>query len=238
MWRATRITADAASKMQMNSGLLLNRFDITNPVAPLDADIICDTTGDYNITCKPETQDFFEDVNNAYTNMMEGKQITGWNCGLTITSLSVTEEALKFALGAADIQPDGGIRGRMLYRGADFQSVYWIGDMFDEDKLLCVVMDHTVSTGGVSLTTRNKGKGGLQLELTPHGSLADPETVPMAFYVLEKVDSEAAAYTYTAVTPASGDNPAEEGWYVLVGDGYRPTTDTTVDGNVTYYVRS
>lgn len=238
MWRATRITADAASKMQMNSGLLLNRFDITNPVAPLDADIICDTTGDYNITCVPETQDFFEDVNNAYTNMKEGKQITGWTCGLTITSLTMTEASLQFALGAADIQADGGIRGRMLYRDADFMSVYWIGDMFDEDKLLVVVMDNTVSTGGVSLTTTNKGKGGLQLELTPHGSLADPETVPMAFYVLEKVDSEAAAYTYTAVSPASGDNPAEEGWYVLVGDGYRLSTDTAVDSNVTYYERS
>ena len=238
MWRATKITADAASKMQMNSGLLLNRFDITNPVEPLDADIICDTTGDYNITCQPETQDFFEDVNNAYTNMMEGKQITGWNCGLTITSLSMTEAALKFALGAADIQADGGIRGRMLYRGADFQNIYWIGDMFDEDKLLCVVMDHTVSTGGVSLTTRNKGKGGLQLELTPHGSLADPEKVPMAFYLLEKVDESATAYTYTAVTPQGDEDPTEEGWFVLVGDGYRPTTDTAVDSNVTYYERS
>lgn len=238
MWRATRITADAASKMQMNSGLLLNRFDITNPVAPLDADIICDTTGDFNITCQPETQDFFEDVNNAYTNMMEGKQILGWNCGLTITSLSMTEAGLKFALGAADIQADGGIRGRMLYNGNDFQSVYWIGDMFDADKLLVVVMDHTVSTGGVSLTTRNKGKGGLQLELTPHGTIADPERVPMAFYVLEKVDETATAYTYTAVTPASGDDPSEEGWYVLVGDSYRPTTDTAVDSNVTYYERS
>ena len=238
MWRATRITADAASKMQMNSGLLLNRFDITNPVAPLDADIICDTTGDYNITCVPETQDFFEDVNNAYTNMKEGKQITGWNCGLTITSLTMTADSLKFALGAADEDSNGGIRGRMLYQDTDFMSVYWIGDMFDEDKLLCVVMDNTVSTGGVSLTTRNKGKGGLQLELTPHGSLADPEKVPMAFYVLEKVDSEATAYTYTAVSPASGDNPAEEGWFVLVGDGYRRTTDTEVDSNVTYYERT
>lgn len=238
MWRATRITADAASKMQMNSGLLLNHFDITNPLAPLDDDIICDTTGDYNITCVPETQDFFEDVNNAYTNMKEGKQIIGWNCGLTITSLSMTEDSLKFALGAADVESDGGIRGRMLYRDADFMSVYWIGDMFDEEKLLCIVMDNTVSTGGVSLTTRNKGKGGLQLTLTPHGSLADPEKVPMAFYVLEKVDSEAAAYTYTAVTPASGDNPAEKGWYVLVDGNYTLSTDTEVDSNETYYERS
>lgn len=238
MWRATRITADAASKMQMNSGLLLNSFDITNPVAPDDTDIICDTTGDYNITCQPTTQDFFEDVNNAYTNMKEGKQITGWNCGLTITSLTITEASLKFALGAADLGQDGGIRGRMLYKNSDFMPIYWIGDMFDPNKLLVVVMDNTVSTGGVTLTTTNKGKGGLQLELTPHGSLADPEKVPMAFYVLEKVDEESAGYTYTAVTPSSGDNPAEEGWYVLVGDVYRLSADTVVDSNVTYYERS
>ena len=29
MWKATRITADAAEKMQINAGLLLNKFDIT-----------------------------------------------------------------------------------------------------------------------------------------------------------------------------------------------------------------
>lgn len=238
MWRATRITADAASKMQMNSGLLLKSFNVTNPVEPNDADIICDTTGDYKITCVPQTQDFFEDVNNAYTNMKEGKQITGWECGLTITSLTIDENALKFALGAADIGADGGMRGRMLYHDTDFQSVYWIGDMFDEDKLLVVAMDNTVSTGGVSLTTRNKGKGGLELTLTPHGSLSDPEKVPMAFYILEKNDSGASSYTYTAVSPASGDNPAEKGWFVLVGDSYRRTTDTEVDSNVTYYKRT
>ena len=187
MWRATKITADAAEKMQMNAGLLLTSFDVTNPVEPEDEDILCDTTGDYSIRCVPQTQDFFEDVNNAYTNMMEGKQITGWDCGLTITALSFTSDTLKAALGAADVGADGGINPRMSYATADFKSLYWIGDMFDEDKLLCVVMDHTVSTGGISLTARNKGKGGLALELTPHGSLQNPEKVPMAFYLLEKV---------------------------------------------------
>ena len=65
MWSATKITADAAEKMQVNAGLLLNKFDVTNPVEPTDADIVCETTGDFSITCTPETQDFFEDVNNA-----------------------------------------------------------------------------------------------------------------------------------------------------------------------------
>ena len=68
MWRATRISADAAQKMQINAGLLLNKFDVTNPAEPADADIVTETTGDYSITCVPETVDFFEDVNNAPTN--------------------------------------------------------------------------------------------------------------------------------------------------------------------------
>ena len=60
----------------------------------------------------------------------------------------------------------------------------------------------------------------------------------MVFYILEKVDGSQTEYTYTAVTPVGTENPAEEGWYVLVGDSYRLTTDTTVDENVTYYERA
>lgn len=189
-WRATRISADAAQKMQMNAGILVKKFDITNPVAPVDEDIVCETTGDYSITCVPQTQDFFEDVNNAPVNTKEGKQITGWDCGLTVTSLTINPEALKLALGAADIGEDGGIHPRVLYRDGDFIPLWWLGDMFDEDKLLVVAMDNTVSTGGVSLTTTKNGKGGLALTLTPHASLKDQTKVPMAFYILTKVGDD------------------------------------------------
>lgn len=187
MWRATRISADAAQKMQINAGLLLNKFDVTNPVEPADADIVTETTGDYSITCVPETVDFFEDVNNAPTNTKEGKQITGWTCGLSITALSITEETLKLALGASEIIENDGIRPRSTYKMDDFKALYWIGDMMDENKLFVVAMDDTVSTGGLSFSATNDGKGGLALELTPHGTLEDFEKVPMAFYILEKV---------------------------------------------------
>ena len=43
------------------------------------------------------------------------------------------------------------------------------------------------------------------------------------------------ATTYTAVTPAEGDNPAEEGWYEKLGDLYQITHDTTVKTGKTYY---
>lgn len=188
MWRATRISADAADKMQINAGLLLNNFDVTNPVEPADEDIVCETTGDFSITCVPTTEDFFADVNNAPTNTKEGKQITGWDCSLGVTALSITEENLILSLGAADTMEDGGIRPRRTYKAEDFKSLYWIGDMIDENKLFAIVMDDTVSTGGLSFTSTNNGKGGLALTLMPHSTITNIEKVPMAFYILEKVD--------------------------------------------------
>lgn len=238
MWRATKVSATAAQNMQVDAGILLNTFDVTNPVEPADADIVCATSGDFGITCQPETEDFFEDVNNAPNNTMEGKRITGWNCGLTVNCLEITEETLVLSLGAAEVGADGGVNPRVQYKLADFKSLYWLGDMVDENKVLCVVMDHTVSTGGLSLTATKNAKGQLELELTPHASLQNMDKVPMAFYVLEKVDGQATQYTYTAVEPVGTENPSEEGWYVLVGDKYKATTDTTVDNNVTYYERS
>ena len=192
MWKATRITADAAQKMQMNAGLLLNTFDISNPEEPKDEHIITETTGDYSIVCAPTTQDFFADVNNAPTNTMEGKQITGWECSMGLTALSITEELLKLALGASEGSAKTGIRGRRLYKTEDFKSLYWIGDMMDENKLFVVVMDNTVSTAGLSFTATNNGKGGVALTLMPHTSAKKQDEVPMAFYILEKVPTAAA----------------------------------------------
>ncbi len=45
----------------------------------------------------------------------------------------------------------------------------------------------------------------------------------------------AAAETYVAVTPASGDNPKAKGWYELSGSTYVLTTDTSVQQGTTYY---
>jgi hypothetical protein len=190
MWSATRITADAAEKMQTNAGLLLNKFDVTNPVEPADADIVTETTGDFSISCVPTTEDFFADVNNAPTNTKEGKRITGWECSLGVTALSITEETLKLALGASEENENGGITPRRQYKAEDFKSLYWIGDMIDEDKLLVVAMDNTVSTAGLSFTATNNGKGGLALTLMPHTSLSDQTKIPMAFYILTKVETK------------------------------------------------
>lgn len=48
--------------------------------------------------------------------------------------------------------------------------------------------------------------------------------------------------SYGAASPASGDNPKEKGWYERSGSSpnyvYTLTTDTTVDSQKTYYVKT
>lgn len=237
-WKAKKVAADAAQNIQVDAGLILSSYDVTNPVEPADSDIVCATTGDITLTATPDTSDFLEDVNNAPKNTMEGKRITGWQCGLTCTCLEITAETLALSLGASKTNANGGVTPRDQYEISDFKSLYWIGDMVDEDALFVVKMDNTVSTGGLSFTATNNGKGQLALTLTPHASLADVTKIPMEFYVLEKVDSGSASYTYTAVSPVGTENPKTEGWYVLSGNNYILTTDTAVDSNKTYYERT
>ena len=238
MWKAKRVAANAAQNIQVDAGLLLSSYDVANPAAPADSDIVCATTGDFNITAVPEVEDFFADVNNAPTNTMEGKRITGWTCGLTINCLEITEETLALALGASkDTAANGGITPRDQYELTDFKQLFWIGDMVDSNALFVVAMDNTVSTGGLSFTATNNGKGQLALTLTPHTSLQDVTKIPMEFYIVEKVDEE-TEYTYTAVVPVGTENPHQEGWYVLKGDRYIMTSDTAVDENKTYYERT
>lgn len=186
MWSAKRVSADVTNGIQVDAGLLLNKFDVGKPTEPADADIVCATTGEFHLTCTPEPDDFFGDINGMPKNTREGKRIKGWACNLAVTALSITEETLKLALGAADGTATDGVNPRTQYKPEDFKSLYWIGDMVQEDKLFVVVMDNTVSTGGLDFTASDDGKGNLALNLMPHASLDAQTKVPMAFYVLTK----------------------------------------------------
>lgn len=185
MWSATKISAASANKIQVEAGLLLNSFNPATPTEPADTAIICATSGDFTIRAVPETQDFFEDVNNAANNTKEGKRITGWDCGLSVNALDIDEDMLVLALGAADAA-SGKVTPRAQYKLTDFDAIWWIGDMIDDTKLLCVKLIDAVSTGGFSLTTTKNGKGQMALEFTGHTSMASPDVVPIEIYVLTK----------------------------------------------------
>ena len=51
------------------------------------------------------------------------------------------------------------------------------------------------------------------------------------------LETSASGVTYSVVTPESGDNPKEEGWYEKEGSVYRKSMDVEADEHKTYYER-
>ena len=181
----TKVSADAFKEFTIGSGILLNKFSTTGSTTIADTDIICDTTGDITATCVPTYIDMGEDVNNCPKGMMELMQIDGWETRLAFTALNVTAETIKLALGTAD-----SVSGRLMPRNTlsveDFRDVWLVCDiMGDEDRYVAIHLMNALSTSGLSLTTTDKGKGRLQIELGGHVSINDQDTVPMEFYVSE-----------------------------------------------------
>lgn len=234
--RFTVIPQDTFEEMQLDAGVVLNTFDPTNPAAPQDEDIICATTGGINVSCVPTYSDLGEDVDNCPINTAELKHLDGWECRMSFTSLGTSPESIRLALGAADITAASGkIVPRKNLEQTDFTDIWWVGDRADGG-CVAVKLKNALSTDGFTLQTTKNGKGQTSVGLLGHVSIEDQDTMPMEFYSLEP-EVTPTEYTYTAVSPVGTENPSEEGWYVLVGDSYRLSTDRAVDSNVTYYER-
>lgn len=231
----TKIPQSTFDDLQLDAGVLLKNFDPDNISAPADSDIICATTGGISVSCVPEFEDFFADVDNAPNNVKEGKKLTGWTCTLSTTSLGTSPELIRLALGAADVSGESVTPRRDLSVDADFADLWWVGDKADGG-VVAVQILNALSTGGFVLQTTKNGKGTVGLELTGHVSIENQDTIPMVFYSTS--GDAPTTYTYTAVSPVGTENPTTQGWYVLDGNRYVLSTDTTVDSNKTYYSRS
>lgn len=236
MGRFTVIPENTFDALQLDAGILLKTFDPANPEV-VDANIICATTGGINPSCVPTFSDLGEDVDNCPVNMKELKHLDGWECTISFTSLGTSAELIKLALGCADIDAQtSAIKPRKDLEQTDFSDIWWVGDKADGG-FVAIQLKNALSTGGFSLQTTKAGKGQTAVTLTGHVSINDQSTMPMVFYSMDS-EVEPVTYIYTEVTPVGTENPREEGWFVLVGDSYRLTSDTTVDANVTYYERT
>lgn len=232
----TVIPQSTFEEMQMDAGVLLSTFDPTNPTAPADSAIICATTGGIKATCQAEYSDLGEDVDNCPNNMKELKHLDGWNCSLEFTSLGTSPASIRLSLGAADVNAETGkITPRRGLEQDDFTDVWWVGDRADGG-MVAIRLINALSTEGFSLQTTKAGKGQTSVTLSGHVSIEAQNVVPMEFYSADG-EGSSVSYTYTEVEPVGTENPSEEGWYILNGDRYYPTQDTTVDANKTYYER-
>lgn len=182
----TKISSKAFEEMQLDAGVLLKTFTPDSPAEPGDSDIICATTGGIQISCVPTYSDMGEDVDNCPTGTKELKHLDGWECKFSFNALSITENVLLMALGAAKadssthkVTPAG-----TLEQSHFTDNVWWVGDK-GGGGLAAVKLSNVLSSGGFSLQTTKNGKGQLSVELQGHVSISDTTAVPMEFYATE-----------------------------------------------------
>lgn len=190
MGKFTVIPQNTFDGLQMDAGVLLKTFDPETGAAPKDEDIICATTGGINPTCVPTYSDLGEDVDNCPVNMKELKHLDGWECKMAFTSLGMSPELIRMALGAADINADtGAIAPRRDLKQTDFSDLWWVGDKANGG-FAAIQLKNALSTAGFSLQTTKAGKGQVTVELTGHVSINDQDTMPMVFYSMDPTADE------------------------------------------------
>ena len=199
MGKFTVIPQNTFAGLQMDAGVLLKRFNPDAPSAPADSDIICATTGGFNISVVPTYSDLAEDVDNAPVNMKEMKHLDSWEVKIGFTSLGTSEESIKLALGAADIDSKGAIRPRRSLSQSDFADVWWVGDRADGG-LVAAHLLNALSTAGFALQTGKNAKGQVTFELTGHVSIDKQNEMPIVLYSLD-----AEPFTEVTVAPEAGN---------------------------------
>ncbi|MBR4589434.1 MAG: hypothetical protein IKO36_02115 [Bacteroidaceae bacterium] len=235
----TVIPQDTFDGLQLEAGVLLTDFDPANP-AVVDSAIVCATTGGISISATPEYTDLGEDVDNVPPNMKELKSDPKWTCQIATTGLGTSPEAIRLALGAADITASTGkIAPRSSLDQDDFADLWWVGDKADGG-FVAAKLINALSTGGFSLQSSKDGKGNVALEFTGHVSIDEQDKMPIEFYSMD-----APTVTYTAATLTSGFKYGVT-YYTRSGAGTteNPYIYTQVaqnaeyDEDVTYYVKS
>lgn len=236
----TVIPQDTFDGLQLEAGVLLTDFDPADPEV-VDSAIVCATTGGISISVTPEYTDLGEDVDNVPPNMKELKSDPKWTCQITTTGLGTTPEAIRLALGAADITASTGkIAPRSALNQDDFADLWWVGDKADGG-FVAAKLINALSTGGFSLQSTKDGKGKVSLEFTGHVSLNAQDVMPMEFYSMD-----APTVTYTAATLTSAGFKYGVTYYTRSGAGttespyvYTQVAQNAVyDSSKTYYVKS
>lgn len=236
----TVIPQDTFESLQLDAGVLLNKFDPANPVAPADEDIITATTGGITIAAVPTFGDLGEDVDNVPNNMMEFKNLDSWDMSISTIGLGTSPRLIKLALGCADIDSDNPskIIPRADLAQTDFANIWWVGDRADGG-LVAVKLKNALSTAGFSLQTTKNGKGQTALTITGHVSIAAQNETPMEFYSIDP-DEDADNYTITqnltnvssSITETSVASGSALNGTLTADDGYEISSVTVTMGGV------
>ena len=188
----TKIPTDTFKNLQLNAGVLLKSFDVDTQTLAADS-IIGATSGGVSFKAVPSFIDFGEDIDNCPKNMKEMKKLDSWEAKMSGTFASVSKSLAKTLVGAADLSGSK-IAPRNDLAAADFSDLWWVGDYSEVNEdgtstgkagFIAIHLLNSLSTGGFSIQSSDKGKGQFEFEFTGHYSMEDQDNVPFEVYVQE-----------------------------------------------------
>ena len=190
--RYTKIPTDTFKNLQLNAGVLLKSFDVETQTMAADS-IVGATSGGVSFTAVPSFIDFGEDIDNCPKNMKEMKKLDSWEAKMSGTFASVSKSLAKTLVGAADLSGSK-IAPRNDLAAADFADLWWVGDYSEVNEdgtstgkagFIAIHLLNSLSTGGFSIQSSDKGKGQFEFEFTGHYSMEDQDKVPFEIYIQE-----------------------------------------------------
>lgn len=188
----TKIPTDTFKNLQLNAGVLLKSFDVETQTMAADS-IVGATSGGVSFTAVPSFIDFGEDIDNCPKNMKEMKKLDSWEAKMSSTFASVSKSLAKTLVGAADLSGSK-IAPRNDLAAADFADLWWVGDYSEVNEdgtstgkagFIAIHLLNSLSTGGFSIQSSDKGKGQFEFEFTGHYSMEDQDKVPFEIYIQE-----------------------------------------------------
>lgn len=188
----TKIPTNTFKNLQLNAGVLLESFDVNTQTLAADS-IVGATSGGVSFTAVPSFIDFGEDIDNCPKNMKEMKKLDSWEAKMSGTFASVSKSLSKTLVGAADLSGSK-ITPRNDLASADFSDLWWVGDYSEVNEdgtsagkagFIAIHLLNSLSTGGFSIQSSDKGKGQFEFEFTGHYSMEDQDKVPFELYVQE-----------------------------------------------------
>lgn len=193
MPKYTQIPVETFNQLQINAGMLLNKFNPATP--PAEEDKLGATTGGINFTATPTYSDFGEDIDNCPKNTLELKRQDDVEVKMSGTFVTISTESCKRLISAADISTEdpNKIVPRRDLKLEDFQDLYWVGDYGATDgSYIMIHIMNALNTGGFQLQSTDKAKGQFAFEFTGHYSISKQDVVPYEIAIVNKTAEEEA----------------------------------------------
>lgn len=185
----TKVPGDTFENLQLNAGILVDGFEMSNGV-PTYTSIIGATGGGVTHATNPEFTDWGEDIDNIPNNTMELKRVKSYDATLsgTFKAITPTLMGMLIASGAVDSQDATHYIPSHKLTTTDFKDIAWIGDYSDKNDgttagYLIVVLHNTLNTTGFQIQSNDDGKGDFAFEFHAHYSIKTPDTPPFEYYI-------------------------------------------------------